>query len=50
MTTGAVVMMVVICGFVWGGFALLLTLAFRQEGAKSGMGGVDPIDPPGPSP
>lgn len=47
MTTGALVMMVAICGFVWGGFLILLTWAFRREGAK---GGVDPVDPPGPSP
>lgn len=47
MTTGALVMMVAICGFVWGGFTVLSVRAFRQEGAK---GGVDPVDPPGPSP
>lgn len=26
--------MVAVCGFVWGGFALLLSRAIRREGAK----------------
>lgn len=30
----AVVMMVAICSFVWGGFALLLIRALTREGAK----------------
>ena len=36
MSGTAVVMMVVICGVVWGGFALLLVRALRREGRKSG--------------
>lgn len=35
MTTLAVVMMALICGFVWGGFASLLVRAVRREGAKA---------------
>lgn len=31
----ATVMMVLICGFIWGGFALLLARAVRREGAKT---------------
>lgn len=34
----AIVMMVLICGFVWGGFLSLLVRALRAEGAKSEMG------------
>ena len=30
----SVVMMVLICGFVWGGFCLLLVRAVRSEGSK----------------
>ncbi|HEX2254337.1 MAG TPA: MetS family NSS transporter small subunit [Thermoanaerobaculia bacterium] len=30
----AVVVMVLVCGTVWGGFALLLTRAVRREGGK----------------
>ena len=36
MTGTAIVTMVVICGVVWGGFALLLTRAVRHEGQKTG--------------
>ena len=31
----SVVMMVLICTFVWGGFTLLLIRAIRSEGSKS---------------
>lgn len=31
METSAIVMMVVVIGFVWGGFALLLTLSMRAD-------------------
>lgn len=34
MSATAVVMMVLICGVVWGGFALLLARAVRREGRK----------------
>lgn len=35
MTTPAVIFMVVVCSFVWGGFALFLARAIRSEGRKS---------------
>ncbi len=34
----AVVMMVLICGFIWGGLALLLSKAVRSESAKNEVG------------
>lgn len=34
MTTSAVVTMVLILGFVWGGFALALLTAVRKESSK----------------
>ena len=34
MSSLATVTMVVICGIVWGGFALLLTRAILSEGRK----------------
>jgi hypothetical protein len=34
MSGSAIVVMVSICGFVWGGFLVLLTRAVRKEGAK----------------
>jgi hypothetical protein len=34
MSPSAVVMMVLICGFVWGGFSAFLTRAIRREGDK----------------
>lgn len=34
MTATATVMMILICGLVWGGFAFLLTRAVRREGRK----------------
>ncbi|HEX6200876.1 MAG TPA: MetS family NSS transporter small subunit [Thermoanaerobaculia bacterium] len=48
MSAAAVVMMLVVCSIVWGGFAVLLVRAVRMEGAKS----RDRIDehPPHPSP
>lgn len=36
MSTRAVVTMVVITGFVWGGFALILWTAIRKEREKQG--------------
>ena len=35
MSTSAIVMMVVICGFIWGGFLFLLVRAVRSEAGKS---------------
>jgi len=48
MSAAAIVMMVVVCSIVWGGFAALLVRAVRMEGAKA----TDRIDehPPHPSP
>jgi len=34
MSLSAAVMMVLICGFVWGGFSTLLIRAIRREGDK----------------
>ena len=34
MSSMALTVMVAICGFVWGGFVVLLTKALRSEGAK----------------
>ena len=34
MSGQALVVMVVVCGFVWGGFVLLLLRAIRREGQK----------------
>lgn len=36
MSTKAVVTMVLITGFVWGGFAVILRTAIRKEGEKQG--------------
>lgn len=36
MTTATWIAMIVIMGFVWGGFALVLATAIRKESAKSG--------------
>lgn len=36
MSTTAIVVMVVICGSVWGGFLTLLLRAIRREGRKQG--------------
>jgi hypothetical protein len=38
MSGTAIVMMVLICGFVWGGFLTLMTRALRAEGSKSEVG------------
>lgn len=38
MSTSAIVMMVLICGLVWGGFACLLLKALSSEGKKKGAG------------
>lgn len=48
MSTVALVMMVLICAFLWGGFTTLLVRALRKEGAKTAAR----IDehPPHPSP
>ena len=35
MTGPAIVFMIVVCAFVWGGFAFLLARAVRSEGRKS---------------
>jgi len=34
MTTSAVITMVLILGFVWGGFSLALFMAMRKESGK----------------
>lgn len=34
MTATAIATMALICGFVWGGFVLLLSRAVRREGRK----------------
>ena len=36
MTAATWITMVVIMGFVWGGFALVLSTAIRKESGKSG--------------
>lgn len=41
MSNLALVTMLLICGFVWGGFALLLMRALRREGAKRVGGNRD---------
>ncbi|MCZ6507949.1 MAG: MetS family NSS transporter small subunit [Acidobacteria bacterium] len=35
MSGSAVVMMILVCGFVWGGFVYLLVRAVRSEAGKS---------------
>ena len=35
MTGSALGMMIVVCGFVWGGFLYLLVRAIRSESGKS---------------
>lgn len=34
MSTSAIVMMLVICGIIWGGFVFFLVRAMRSEGKK----------------
>jgi hypothetical protein len=48
MSASAIVMMVGVCGIVWGGFTLMLSRAVQKEGGKVS----DRIDehPPHPSP
>jgi hypothetical protein len=36
MTTASWITMILILGFVWGGFALLLTKALRKEAGRRG--------------
>lgn len=36
MTPAAWWMMALVCGFVWGGFGLLVTRALRRESRKGG--------------
>lgn len=44
----AVAVMVAVCGVVWGGFAVLLALALRREGARRPAdGGARPSGEPG---
>lgn len=47
MSVSALIVMILICGFVWGGFLWLLSRAIRKEGAKA----RERVDeqPPGPS-
>ena len=39
MSGAALAFMVLVGGFVWGGFVLLLVKAVRSEAGKSGSGG-----------
>lgn len=39
MTATAILMMISICGLVWGGFVVLLARAMRHEGRKRVDGG-----------
>ncbi len=48
MSGSALVMMIVVCGLIWGGFLALLSRAVRREGAKQD-GRIDE-HPPHPSP
>ena len=36
MTAGAIAMMIVVCGLVWGGFACLLAWVMRRERGRKG--------------
>lgn len=38
MSGPAIVFMIVVCSFIWGGFSLLLARAIRSEGRKSKEG------------
>lgn len=40
MTTAAWITFVLVCGFVWGGAATLITIAFRKERGKAVGKGV----------
>jgi hypothetical protein len=35
MTTATWVTLILICGFVWGGFVIAVTTAFRKESEKA---------------
>lgn len=35
MTGSAIIFMIVVCSFVWGGFVFFLARAIRSEGRKS---------------
>jgi len=35
MSSSALIMMIAVCGFVWGGFVYLLVRAVRSEAGKS---------------
>lgn len=48
MSASAVVLMVVVCSLIWGGFGVLLVRAVREEGKKSSARIDD--HPPHPSP
>jgi len=41
MSTSAIVMMVLICGLVWGGFGYFLTRAMRSESRKQASARAD---------
>lgn len=38
MNTSAIVAMALICGFIWGGFLVLLTYGIRKEREKTDEG------------
>ncbi|UCC81721.1 MAG: MetS family NSS transporter small subunit [Gemmatimonadota bacterium] len=38
MNTSAIVAMALTCGFIWGGFLVLLTYGIRKERQKAGEG------------
>ena len=46
MNGSAVVMMIVVCGLVWGGFVALLARAVRKEGAKQSWANRRASTPP----
>lgn len=49
MTTATWITMIVILGFVWGGFAVVLTTAVRKESVKGGSApGAGPETDPEP--
>lgn len=47
MTAATWLTMILILGFVWGGFVLALTTAIRKEGAKASGEGTPDVDRPG---
>ena len=38
MNVSAIITMLIICGFVWGGFLFLLSYAIRREKLRTGEG------------